>query len=206
MAKAKGASVRVPVFYDFSSTICYFTHRVLGRLAPQLDALGITLAWHPIDLVEITAWRRGEPFGADRTRNLERLATELDIPATMPSHWMDSRPAMAIALGLGASPEDEERWREAVWSWVYQEARSLEDPGALDAIAGRAALRVAAPSARALEEVERRTAAAHAAGVRGVPTFLLDAWPVGIGIQEEETMLDFLRRFAAKKRTDPGPN
>ena len=203
---AKASTVRVPVFYDFSSTICYFTHRVLGRLGPRLDDLQIALAWHPIDLVAITAWQRGEPFGPDRTRNLERLASDLGITVATPSHWMDSRPAMAVAVGLDSSPDDEERWREAVWSWVYQEARSLEEPGALDAIAARAAVRVAAPSARAMEEVERRTAVAHAAGVRGVPTFLLDACPVGIGIQEEETMLDFLRRFAARKRADPGPN
>jgi hypothetical protein len=39
-----------------------------------------------------------------------------------------------------------------------------------------------------------------------VPTFLLDAWPVGIGIQERDTMLDFLRRFAAKKRGEHGPH
>jgi hypothetical protein len=39
-----------------------------------------------------------------------------------------------------------------------------------------------------------------------VPTFLLDAWPVGIGIQEQDTMLDFLRRFAAKKRGEHGPH
>src|SRR3990172_3883401 len=124
---AKAAPVRVPVFYDFSSTICYLTHRVLGRLAPRLDELGIALDWHPIDLAAITAWRRGEPFGPERTRNLERLARELDIPVATPAHWMDSRPAMAIALGLVGTPHDEERWREAVWSWVYQEARSLEE-------------------------------------------------------------------------------
>ena len=203
---ANDAAVRVPVFYDFSSTICYLTHRVLGRLAPQLDALGIALAWQPIDLVAITAWRRGEPVGPERTRNLERLARDLAIPVATPAQWMDSRPAMAVAVGLDRAPDDEERWREAVWSWVYQEARSLEEPDALDAIAARASIRVPKPTPRTLLEVERRTAAAHAAGVRGVPTFLLDAWPVGIGIQEEETMLDFLRRFAAKKRNDHGPN
>jgi 2-hydroxychromene-2-carboxylate isomerase len=202
---AKAAPVRVPVFYDFSSTICYFTHRVLGRLAPQLDELEISLEWLPIDLVAITAWRRGEPFGPERTQNLERLARELDITVAMPSHWMDSRPAMAVALGLGGAA-DEERWREAVWRWVYEDAHSLEEPGALEAIGARAELRLATPSPQALEEIERRTAAACAAGVRGVPTFLLDAWPVGLGVQEEETMLDFLRRFAARKRADPGPN
>jgi len=198
--------LRVPVFYDFSSTICYLTHRVLGRLGPELAALGIALDWHPIDLAAITAWRRGEPVGPDRARNLERLAQELGIAVATPAHWMDSRPAMAVAALLDEAPDDEERWREAVWSWVYQDARDLEEPGALEEIARRAALRVAPPSAGALEEIERRTAAAHAAGVRGVPTFLLDAWPVGIGIQEDETMLDFLRRFAARKRGDPGPN
>jgi predicted DsbA family dithiol-disulfide isomerase len=199
--------VRVPVFYDFSSTICYFTHRVLGRLAPELDQLGIALDWLPIDLVAITAWKRGEPFGPERTRNLERLSRELGVPVAMPSHWMDSRAAMAVALGLAAARDgDEERWRRAVWTWVYEEARTLEEPGALDAIARRAGVEVKATRTPALEEVERRTAEAHAAGVRGVPTFLLDVWPVGIGVQEEETMLDFLRRFAAKKRGEYGPS
>jgi predicted DsbA family dithiol-disulfide isomerase len=203
---ARVAPVQVPVFYDFSSTICYRTHRVLGRLSSELDALGIALQWLPIDLVEITAWRRGEPFGPERTHNLERLAGELGVAVVTPRHWMDSRPAMAIAAGLARAPEEERRWREAVWSWVYEEACSLEQPGALDAIASRAEVRIVAPSAEALAEVARRTAAALAAGVRGVPTFLLDAWPVGLGVQEEETMLDFLRRFAAKKRADPGAN
>jgi len=196
---ANAAPVRVPVFYDFSSTICYFTHRVLGRLAPRLDELGIVLAWQPIDLAAITAWRRGEPFGPDRTRNLERLARELGIPVAMPEHWMDSRPAMAVALALDATPDDEERWREAVWSWVYQDARSLEEPGALDAIAARAALRVRPPSAQALEEVERRTAWAHAAGVRGVPTFLLDNWMFG-GVYDDELMVAILRQLSEQYR------
>jgi predicted DsbA family dithiol-disulfide isomerase len=200
-------SVRVPVFYDFSSTICYFTHRVLERLEPDLDELGLALDWMPIDLVGITAWRRGEPFGPERTRNLERLSQELDVRVVTPSHWMDSRAAMAVAIVLQAALDGgEERWREAVWSWVYQEARSLDEPGALDAIASRAAVAIERPSQRAIAEVERRTAAAHAVGVRGVPTFLLDAWPVGIGIQEQATMLDFLRRFAARKRGEPGPH
>jgi len=207
--------VRVPIFYDFASTICYFTHRVLGRLRPEIDELGLALDWSPIDLVGITAWQRGEPFGPERTRNLERLSRELGVPVATPSHWMDSRAAMAVAIGLAAARDGggdgdggEARWREAVWTWVYEDARTLDEPGALDAIASRAALPVAAPGAEAIAEVERRTAAAHAAGVRGVPTFLLDAWPVGIGIQEEDTMLDFLRRFAARKRAegDHGPH
>ena len=204
---SRSRPVRVPVFYDFSSTICYFTHRVLGRLAPEIDSLGVALDWSPIDLVGITNWRRGEAFGPERTENLKRLSRELDVPVAAPSHWMDSRSAMAVAIGLATAPDGaEERWRAAVWTWVYEEARTLDEPGALDAIAQRAGLTVAAPGTRALEEVERRTVAAHAAGVRGVPTFLLDAWPVGIGIQEDDTMLDFLRRFAASKHSDPGPN
>jgi predicted DsbA family dithiol-disulfide isomerase len=203
---AQDPVVRVPLFYDFSSTICYFTHRVLGRLAPELAALGVALDWWPIDLVGITVWRRGEPYELDRKSNLERLSRELDVPVVMPSHWMDSRPAMGVALDLAASPADEERWRAAVWSWVYEHGRMLDTARALDEIAAQAALSIAEPSSRALQEVERRTMQAHAAGVRGVPTFLLDVWPVGIGIQQPDTMLDFLRRFAAKKRAEPSPH
>jgi predicted DsbA family dithiol-disulfide isomerase len=135
------------------------------------------------------------------------LSRELDVPAATPSHWMDSRSAMAVAIELASAPGGaEERWRAAVWAWVYEDARTLDDPEALDDIARRAGLTVAPPDARTLEEVERRTIVAHRAGVRGVPTFLLDAWPVGIGIQDDDTMLDFLRRFAASKRDDPGPH
>jgi predicted DsbA family dithiol-disulfide isomerase len=200
-------SVRVPVFYDFSSTICYLTHRVLGRLDDELEELGVGLDWMPLDLVAITAWRRGEELGPERTSNLERLSEELGVQVTMPSRWMDSRAAMAVAIELAASRDGaEERWRQAVWSWVYEDARSLDDPAALDAIASRAGVAIETPGQRALAEVERRTEQAHAAGVRGVPTFLLDAWPVGIGIQERDTMLDFLRRFAAKKRGEHGPH
>ena len=156
-------SVRVPVFYDFSSTICYFTHRVLGRLGPELDQLGIALDWLPIDLVAITAWRRGEAFGPERTRNLERLSQELDVPVAMPTHWMDSRAAMAVALDLAAARDgNEERWRAAVWTWVYEDARTLDEPGALDAIARRAAVEVEAPgSAR-----PRGSRASHRGGAR----------------------------------------
>ncbi len=151
-------SVRVPVFYDFSSTICYFTHRVLGRLGPELDELGVVLDWMPIDLVGITAWQRGEAFGPERTRNLERLSQELGVPVATPSHWMDSRAAMAVALDLAAARDgNEERWREAVWTWVYEDARTLDEPAALDAIAQRAAVEVEAPGARGFEQVERRT-------------------------------------------------
>ena len=117
----------------------------------------MVLDWLPIDLVEITAWQRGEAFGPERTRNLERLSQELGVPVATPSHWMDSRAAMAVALDLAAARDgDEERWRAAVWTWVYEDARTLDEPGALDAIALRAAVEVEARE----HEVSRKSSAA----------------------------------------------
>lgn len=199
---AADESLEIPVYYDFSSTICYFTHRVMERLAPRLEELAVELVWSPLDLTAITAWERGASLRGERRRNVERLSRELDVPVKPPEHWMDSRPAMAVSLALAGS-RDETRWRRAVWEWIYREAHSLDEDGALEAIAKRAGLIVEPPTAQAVEEIERRTREAHAIGVRGVPTFLLDVWPVGIGIQDDETMLSFLERFVEKRAVEP---
>jgi predicted DsbA family dithiol-disulfide isomerase len=49
------------------------------------------------------------------------------------------------------------------------------------------------------EELARRTEAARAEDVTGVPTFMLGRWPFG-GIQSEDTLLRVFERFAAKTR------
>ena len=39
--------------------------------------------------------------------------------------------------------------------------------------------------------------------VSGVPTFMLDSWPFG-GIQEDDTMVSILTRYAERKRQRAG--
>ena len=60
------APLRVAVHYDFASTICYVAHRVMQRMAGDLEALGIELTWTPLDLAALVGWRRGETVDGPR--------------------------------------------------------------------------------------------------------------------------------------------
>lgn len=194
--------MRVPLFFDFASTICYFTHRVMERVEPELDRLGIELVWAPLDLALITGWPRAQAYDEDRRSKIARLSAELDIPVRAPAVWMDSRPVLARHLALGQA-EAAGRWRRAVWRWVYEEGHSLQEPDAEEAISHIASLPPARIDERQLQTVTRVTREAFALGVRGVPTFQLGDWPVGIGVQEPATMLDFLRRYAEREAAAP---
>lgn len=191
--------LEVPVLYDFASSLCYVAHRVMQRMKPELDELEIRLVWQPLDLTRLTGWRRGDEIAGVRRENALRVSHELGVPLRMPARWMDSRAAGATALALRDS-DDEPEFREGVWSAVYEHGHMLDEgtwlaelaagSGApLDQVAGR----------RGLEALDLRTLEAAEAEVSGVPTFLLDQWPVG-GIQEDFTMRSLFTRYAAKKR------
>lgn len=191
--------LRIPVHYDFASSLCYVAHRVMQRMAPELEALEIELEWTPVDLTRIAGWRRGDAIEGVRRDNALRVARELDVPVRMPSRWMDSRAAMAAALALEGT-EREPTWRERVWSAVFEEGRLLDEPGELERLGRELDLDVPSLSdPRRLEALEVRTLEALEAEVTGVPAFVLNGWPLG-GIQTEATMRSILARFAARKR------
>ena len=191
--------LEIPVYYDFASTLCYVAHRVMERMKRELEELGLGLVWRPIDLTRLTGWRRGDPVEGLRRENALRVARELDVPLHMPEHWMDSRPALAIALALEGSAR-EAQWRERIFSGVYGDARLLEEGDWVRSLARELEVDPEAATARrGLEAVEFRTREAAELEVTGVPTFLLGEWPLP-GIQEEVTMRAVLARYAARAR------
>ena len=191
--------LRVRVYYDFASTLCYVGYRVMARLQSELDALALDLAWTPLDLVGITGWPRGAPVTGPRRDNALRVARELGVDVKMPALWMDSRRAGAIALALAGTPR-EMAWRERVLSGVYEEGRLLDEPGVLDDFARDLGLELGELDvAAAHSALAERTREAREAEVTGVPTFMLGPWPIG-GIQEESTMKSLLGRWARKQR------
>jgi predicted DsbA family dithiol-disulfide isomerase len=115
----------------------------------------------------------------------------------MPPHWIDSRPAAAVALALHGTPK-EAAWRERVWTAVFEESRDPDDDGELASWARDLALDPAVLETP-VASVEAATDRARALGVDGVPTFLLGSWPMP-GIQDDATMLGLLRRFAERQR------
>ncbi len=194
--------ISIPVHYDFASTICYVAHRVMERLAPELDAVGVDLDWTPLDLGSVMGWPVGGPVEGPRRENALRVASELGVPVRMPFRWIDSRPAMSLALALRGTPS-EPSWRERVWSAVHEEGRSPDDEGEL--------VRLAADLGLALEddvlreraaELAERTREAAATGILSLPCFVLAGLPMS-GIQEDATMLRMLGRYAERARSSP---
>jgi len=191
--------LRVGVYYDFASSLCCVAHRVMQRLADDLDALALELVWTPLDLSRLARWPRGAPIEGYRRENALRVARELDVAVRMPGQWPDSRAANRVALAL-AGTVHEPAWRERVFSALHEEGRSLDDPGTLEALARdlqldlSALLRAADPDA-----LDAATERARAAEVTGVPTFMLAHWPIG-GIQEPDVMRSLLGRWAARQR------
>jgi predicted DsbA family dithiol-disulfide isomerase len=193
--------LRVPVLYDFSSLICYVGHRTMQRMSTDLAELEIELVWSPIDLTWITGWRRGAAMEGPGRANALRVASDLDVAARVPPVWMDSRDAAAVALALAGTPA-EVSWRERVFSAVYEEGRSLDEPGFLEAVGGDVGVRVSQHCTdEQRDALDDATEQARQSEVSGVPTFMLDGWPFG-GIQEAATMRALLGRWAAKKRRE----
>lgn len=192
--------LRVRVYYDFASTLCYVGYRVMGRLQSDLDALAIDLEWTPLDLVGITGWPRDAAVEGPRRDNALRVARELGVAVRMPARWMDSRRAAAVALALAGTPR-EAAWRERVFSGVFEEGRAVDGPQDVEAFARDLGLALDdLDLAAAGDALAERTREARGAEVTGVPTFMLGPWPFG-GIQEEATMRSLLGRWARKQRT-----
>jgi predicted DsbA family dithiol-disulfide isomerase len=189
----------IPVYYDFASTLCYVAHRVMERMAGDLERLAIDLVWQPFDLTRITGWQRGAVVDGARRDNVLRVLGDLDVPARMPARWMDSRALNAVALAVEGTPK-EPVWRERVWSAIYEEGRVAESHDDIARLAADLDIDLEVlPDCTA--DLEERTRRAAERGVGGVPTFMLDVWPFA-GIQEDRTMRSFLERFAKTKRAE----
>jgi predicted DsbA family dithiol-disulfide isomerase len=191
--------LRVRVYYDFASSLGYVAHRVMERMADDLDEFGLVLDWTPLDLARITGWPRGVVVPDGRRANVLRVARELSVEIRMPVHFVDARPANALALAF-AGTDREPAWRERVFSAIHEEGRSLEDADVLASLARDLDFEIdASRNEERLAELERVSLAARAEEVTGVPTFMLGGWPVG-GIQEDSVMRSLLGRWAAKTR------
>jgi predicted DsbA family dithiol-disulfide isomerase len=192
--------VRVRVHYDFASSLCYVAHRVMQRMAAQLEALGVALAWTPLDLARLVGpYRAGAEISAARRENARRVASELGVALAVPRVWPDSRAANAAALCAERAGRGES-WRERIFTAVFEESRlALGDDDVL-ALARELGLALQPRDlARGRGELELNTELAREEQVSGVPTFMLGSWPFG-GIQTDDTMERVLERFVRKLR------
>ena len=187
----------IPVHYDFASSLSYVAHRVMRRIAERFE--GVDFRWTPIDLAALLNWNRGGIVPQDRLANVARVAEELEVPVRIPRVWLDSRRAMAGALAL-TDERSEAAWRERVYTAIFEEGHDCGEPGRIEGWARDLGLRFEEEDIdRELDRLEQRTRDAADAMVTGVPTFMLAEWPMG-GIQDDDTMVSLIGRFARRAR------
>jgi predicted DsbA family dithiol-disulfide isomerase len=192
--------IRVRLHYDFASSLCYVTHRVMQRMSGTLAELGVALRWSPLDLAQLVGpYRVGAPVPESRRENARRVAAELGVALAVPAVWPDSSAVNAAAFGAERAGRGE-TWRERVFTAVFEERRyALGDDDVL-ALARELDLPLDARDlARGKRELETGTELAREEQVSGVPTFMLGTWPFG-GIQSEDTMRRVLERFVQRAR------
>lgn len=196
-------AVKVRLYYDFASTLCYVTHRVLTSVADRIEReAGVDLEWRPIDLTMAAPWSRGDSFVEEVRATVHATARSLGVDVEMPDPWLDSRPAAEIALRLDGRAA-EARWRAAVFDTFFGQRPELTPE--LEELAAELLGGEARPGAGVVagEEgfplVEQSSREAFALGVTGVPTLLLDHWLFG-GIHDGESMVEVLSEMARRYR------
>ncbi len=201
---AGDAPLEVFVYYDFASSLSYVAHRVLARIDVQLAAERVDLRWKAIDLTGVGNFQRGRFLDPARRESLLRVAAALEVEFDPPARWPDSRLAGEVAVILderidrGLDRAIEREWREAAFAAYYEQESEVEE--LLQDFGRRVTFPLGAAddlaAGRRLAEVTR---SAVAAGVEGVPTLMLDVFPL-CGIHDEETMLGMIRRYARRRR------
>ena len=188
----------VRLYYDFASSLCYITHRVMDELAENVASIGIEFDWRPLDLAKLRGLKIGAELRPSARERVGVVAGELGVPLRIPPCWLDSRAALAAAASVAA--DRAATWRELVWSTIYEAGDPPETRAAVRALGeGLGFVLDDAAFDAGAAHVARNTEQARDAEVTGVPTFQLGRWPFG-GIQQRDTMLRVLERYARKTR------
>ena len=190
--------VRIRVYYDFASTLCYVAHRVLSEVEPQIADLGVELEWRPIDLTTAAPWDRGDSFNEQVRTAVRNTGAALGVDVEMPDPWLDSRPASHVALSA-PSASTEARWRREVFDSIFERKTPELTPELVELAKELVGLDSLPDEEQGFQRVEESTREAIALGVTGVPTLLLDNWLFG-GIYDGESMVSILRQLSEQYR------
>lgn len=189
-------NVKVPVYYDYASSLCYVAKKVMERLEGQM---AIELLWKGVQISRRhPGWKNGEMIGDEARGKIFRVARETGVSLHVPERWLDSSYALEgaeFAKDQGKFPE----YHNAVFAAVFEEGKDVGDLSTLLSVAGRVGLPTA-PLEKALTagaltaRVKETEAEAVTFGVAGYPTFMLGEFPL-IGIQPAETMRLLIQRY-----------
>ncbi len=181
----------MPVIDYYMSTISPFSHLGHGRLGEIADLHGAEVRTRPVDLLKVLAATGGVPVArrapqrlAYRLVELRRWSAVLDMPLVLePRHFpADGVLGAKVLLAAEQAGADTFLLAGALLAALWRDDRDPSDPETLASVLTQQDLDGPALVARA-EQPETATALdaatdrAIAAGVFGVPTYLLDGEP-----------------------------
>ena len=197
--------VRIPVYYDYASSLSYIAARVMERLDGQIDA---TLLWKGVQIVRRhQGWKNGEVIDTGSKGKIIRVSRETGIPLRIPPTWLDS----TYALEAAEFAKDQQGFllfHNAVFRAAFEDERDIADLDVVLDIARSVGLpsselRLLLQSGALTHRVLATEREADSFGIIGYPTFLLGDFPL-IGIQPADTMQLLLTRYIHKSQKTPG--
>jgi predicted DsbA family dithiol-disulfide isomerase len=196
--------LRIPIYFDYASTLCYIAWRIV---TPLEDELGFEALWKgvPIAARDFRA-KPGRVLGERERQKVLFVAAETGIRVAPPARWIDSIPALQgseIARDAGVFAA----YHDAVFRAAFDDTADISDPEVLDAMAERAGLdrlkfRAALDSGEMASRLDHHKREADEFSALGYPTFILGDFPM-IGIQPVESMRLLLGRYIRQRAEEP---
>jgi predicted DsbA family dithiol-disulfide isomerase len=196
--------LRIPIYFDYASTLCYIAWRIV---TPLEDELGFEALWKgvPIAARDFRA-KPGRVLGERERQKVLFVAAETGVRVAPPPSWIDSTLALngsEVARDAGVFAA----YHDAVFRAAFDEGADIADRGVLEAIAERAGIeRAEFRAALDRDAIAARIAdnqrEADEFSALGYPTFILGDFPM-IGIQPIESMRLLLGRFIRQRAEEP---
>ncbi len=196
--------IRVPIYFDYASTLCYIAWRIVGELEREL---GFEALWKgvPISRRDVTA-RAGRVVGPRERQKILLVAAETGVAVAPPETWTDSDLALQ-GSELAREANAFRGYHDAVFRAVFEQDRDIADTVVLTSIAAGAGMD--AERFRADLEAQRMSAVldahkreADSFSAFGYPTFILGDFTL-TGIQPKESMRLVLSRYIAQRAAEP---
>ena len=199
------ANVKIPLYYDYASSLSYVAKRVMQQLDGQLE---IDLLWKGVQIARRhKGWKNGEMIGDEVKGKIVRISRDTGVPLRIPAKWLDSSYALQgaeFAKDHNLFPE----YHEAVFAAAFEKSKDIGELTTLLGIAEQVglsgtALESALQSGNLNKRVDDTEQQAATFGVVGYPTFMLGEFSL-IGIQPAETMRLLIQRYVEKAREHVG--
>jgi predicted DsbA family dithiol-disulfide isomerase len=198
------ARIVIPIYFDYASTLCYVSWRIVRELERELEFKPL---WKGVPIrLRNHASSPGNALGAIERAKIATVIAETGVQVAPPESWLDSGAAL-MGSELARRANAFEVFHEGVFRAAFELRHDISNLDNLAAIASAAGM----DSTAFRRDVRRRLTApqimankteADRFSALGFPTFMLGEYPL-IGIQPKETMRLLFSRFLERRRGTP---